>query len=64
MPKRKAASAHEVMTLEEVAAWLHAHPMTIYRLLREHKIPAFKIGGDWRFKREAIERWIKRQERK
>jgi excisionase family DNA binding protein len=51
-----------VLTLEEAAEFLKVHPSTIYRLLRKHKIPAFKIGSDWRFKRESIEKWIEKRE--
>jgi excisionase family DNA binding protein len=51
-----------VLTLEEAAEFLKVHPSTIYRLLRKHKIPAFKIGSDWRFNRESIEKWIEKRE--
>jgi excisionase family DNA binding protein len=51
------------MTLGEVAAWLRVHHTTLYRLVRQGKIPgAFRVGKDWRFKREAIEQWSKQQE--
>jgi excisionase family DNA binding protein len=51
-----------VMTVPEVAQLLHVHPVTIYRLLRAKKIPAFKIGGEWRFNRESITAWQQQQE--
>jgi excisionase family DNA binding protein len=51
-----------VMTLEEVAEFLHVHPSTIYRLLKDKRIPAFKIGSDWRFNLESIEKWVKELE--
>jgi excisionase family DNA binding protein len=51
-----------VLTMEDVASLLKVHPMTIYRLLKNHRIPAFKMGSDWRFNRESIERWIKERE--
>jgi excisionase family DNA binding protein len=44
------------MTLEEVATWLRVTPRTIYRMLEEDQIPAFKIRGAWRFRRDEIER--------
>jgi excisionase family DNA binding protein len=47
----------DVLTLEEVAEYLRVHPTTIYRLLKKHKIPAFKIGSDWRFNLASIDRW-------
>jgi excisionase family DNA binding protein len=54
--------ATTVMTLEEVAIFLRVHPSTIYRLLRLGHIPAFKLGSDWRFRRESIEDWLMQQE--
>jgi excisionase family DNA binding protein len=51
----------ETMTVWTVALYLHCHTGTIYRLLKERKIPAFKIGSDWRFFRSAIDEWIARQ---
>lgn len=49
--------ARDVMTLEEVAEYLRVHRSTVYRLLKKNQIPAFKIGSDWRFNAEDIERW-------
>jgi excisionase family DNA binding protein len=45
------------MTLEEVANYLRVHPSTIYRLVKRGKLPAFKVGSDWRFNLESIEDW-------
>ena len=42
----------ETYTVEEVAHALKLHPYTIRRLSRERKIPAFKFGGQWRFKKK------------
>jgi excisionase family DNA binding protein len=49
--------AYNVMTLEEVAEYLRIHPSTVYRLLKKGQLPAFKVGSDWRFNREHIDRW-------
>ncbi len=46
-----------VLTLEEVASYLRVHPSTIYRLLKKKQLPAFKVGSDWRFNLESIDRW-------
>lgn len=46
-----------ILTVREVAAYLQVHPSTIYRLLREKKIPAWKIGSDWRFNLSLIDKW-------
>jgi excisionase family DNA binding protein len=51
-----------ILTLEDVAEFLHVHPSTIYRLLKRRQIPAFKVGSDWRFNQDSIERWVKDQE--
>ncbi len=47
----------ETYTVEEVAQTLKLHPYTIRRLSREGKIPAFKFGGQWRFRKSEIEAW-------
>ena len=47
----------KVMTVREVSAYLHVHPSAIYKLLKQHQIPAFSMGSDWRFNIEAIDHW-------
>ena len=54
--------AARIMTLEDVAGFLHVHVSTVYRLVKKHSIPAFKIGSDWRFNQDSIEQWIKERE--
>ena len=46
-------------TAEEIAKVLRLHPYTIRRLSREKKIPAFKFGGQWRYRKDEIDRWTK-----
>jgi excisionase family DNA binding protein len=53
----------EVMTLSEVANYLRVHPSTIYRLLRDREIPAFKLGRDWRFSRDQVDQWCRERDR-
>ena len=48
----------DVMTLSEVAAYLNCHPSTVYRLLEGGELPAFRLGGDWRFLRSEVDKWI------
>ena len=57
MQDSEKAEKSPVMTLQEVAAYLQCHPSTIYRLLKNGLIPAFKLGSDWRFNREELEAW-------
>ncbi len=47
----------EIMTIKEVSAYLKIHPSTTYRLLKRHRLPAFKIGSDWRFALEQVDAW-------
>jgi len=47
-------------TAEEVAKVLRLHPYTVRRLCREKKVPAFKFGGQWRFNKEEIQKWMKK----
>jgi len=49
----------EIMTAKEVADYLKLHRLTVHRYAREGKIPAFKIGTDWRFHKKYIEKWIR-----
>jgi excisionase family DNA binding protein len=55
-------SMTKVMTVKEIGLFLKIPCSTVYGLLKRHKIPAFKIGSDWRFNQESIERWVKERE--
>ena len=48
----------EIMTLEEVAEYLRLKPQTIYTWAQEKKIPAAKLGKEWRFKKSIIDKWF------
>jgi excisionase family DNA binding protein len=56
-PRKPPPEKPKVLTLEEVAVCLQVHRSTIYRLLRQGKLPGFRIGSDWRFNLEEIDRW-------
>ena len=58
MNPRHAAALSPVMTLREVAEYLHIHQNTLYKLIRLSEIPSFNLGSDYRFKRDEIEEWI------
>jgi excisionase family DNA binding protein len=51
-----------ILTLGDVAQYLRVHPSTIYRLLKKKQLPGFRVGRDWRFSQETIERWCARAE--
>jgi excisionase family DNA binding protein len=47
----------KVITVGELAEYLRVHRSTLYRLLKKGEVPGFKIGSDWRFNIEEIDRW-------
>ncbi len=51
------ATQEEVFTIKELSDYLRVHPTTIYRLLRQGRLPGFRVGSNWRFNRSAIEQW-------
>jgi excisionase family DNA binding protein len=51
----------EILTLPQVAGFLKVTDRTIYRLVAARKIPAFKVGGTWRFSAADIQKWIAQQ---
>ena len=48
----------EILTIREVAEFLKVTERTIYKLAAEAKIPAFKVGGSWRFQRTDLIQWM------
>ena len=57
------ADEGEILTLKQVADFLKVTERTIYRLAAAKKIPAFKVGGTWRFSRSELDQWIQRQQK-
>jgi excisionase family DNA binding protein len=49
----------EIMTVADLAEYLRCSPTTIYRMLRNQSVPAFKMGSDWRFNRNSIDQWLR-----
>lgn len=48
----------EILTIKELAEYLKLTEKTAYRLAAEGKLPGFKVGGSWRFKKSTVEYWI------
>jgi excisionase family DNA binding protein len=48
----------DVLTIEELADYLKIPKSTLYKLVREGKVPSQKVGRHWRFRKEAIDRWL------
>jgi len=53
---------NDILTIREVADYLRLAEKTVYRYAPEGKIPGFKVGGAWRFRKSEIDKWIKKQE--
>jgi excisionase family DNA binding protein len=51
----------DMLTIAEVAKYLKLHELTVRRLAREGELPAFKVGRQWRIKRELLESWIEQR---
>ena len=51
-----------VFTVQELARYLRMKPLTIYKHASTGKLPGFKVGSHWRFKKRTIDRWIQAQE--
>ena len=54
----------EILDAQEVAEMLRLHPRTVMKLANQGQLRGFKAGGQWRFRREAIEEYIREQEEK
>ena len=48
----------EILTPREAAEYLSIHVRTIYRLAKNGDIPGRKVGGSWRFKKDALDEWL------
>ncbi len=55
------ARQQAIFTLDELATYLKVGKRTLYRLAAHGEIPAFKVGGTWRFRQSEIDRWINDQ---
>jgi excisionase family DNA binding protein len=51
----------EVMTVREASEYLGISPDTLYKYLSEDRIPAFKLGNRWRFKKDLLDRWMEKK---
>ncbi len=56
------ANESELLDAREAAVYLKLNEQTVRRLAREKQIPAFKVGGSWRFKRSSLEEWAEEQQ--
>lgn len=60
LPEKQGGPA--LLTVKEVATYLVINQRTVYRLVKEQRLPAFRVGGQWRFKLELIEAWTRQDQ--
>jgi len=48
----------KLLTIEQVATYLKVDKFTVYRLVKQKKLPAFKVGSQWRFKKKLVDDWL------
>lgn len=48
-----------ILNVREAARYLRIHPITLYKLSRARRVPVQKVGGSWRFHREALDQWMR-----
>jgi excisionase family DNA binding protein len=58
---QKMEKQKEVMTVREASEYLGISPDTLYKYLSEDRIPAFKLGNRWRFKKDLLDRWMEKK---
>ncbi len=51
----------EIMTVKQISEYLQMDEHTVYKLARSGLIPSIKIAGQWRFKKEVIDKWVSEQ---
>lgn len=52
------SSRTQIMTPKEAAKYLGLHLVTVYRLIKKDELPCFRLGGQWRFKKDLLDAWI------
>jgi excisionase family DNA binding protein len=61
--KQSESNMDKWLTLEQIAEYLQMSTSSIYKMAQTGKIPAYKVGRQWRFKKEEVDRWIKDKKR-
>ncbi|MFY7878062.1 MAG: helix-turn-helix domain-containing protein [Pirellula sp.] len=53
----------DVLTIDELAAYLKIAKSTLYKLAQEGRLPGQKVGKHWRFRKVSIDRWLEENNR-
>lgn len=57
-PPQSQSGVHHLLTVTELARYLNVDKFTVYRLIANDRLPAFKVGSQWRIKPELLEKWL------
>ncbi len=57
--RKHPATSPEVMTIDDLAAFLQVSKSSLYKLAQDGRVPGKKVGRHWRFHKDAIEAWLK-----
>ena len=60
MPQRV---SDEILTTAETCRYLKVAPRTLYRYIQDKRVPAFKLGKDWRFVKSELDLWLRKKSR-
>ena len=55
------ADSPEVMNIRQASQYLGVSPDTLYKYVSEEKIPAFKLGNRWKFKKTILDAWMEKK---
>ena len=60
MPESNQKKSDEltILTVREVAEYLRLSETKVYRLVKEHQLPVFRIGKSWRFRKDLLDDWL------
>ncbi len=50
-----------IMTVHDIAAYLRLSEAKVYKLAKEGHLPALRVGKSWRFRKDLIDEWIRRE---
>ena len=59
--ERMSKKPDNVLTIDELSAYLKIPKSSLYKLAQEGKLPGQKVGRHWRFHLDAVDEWLKRQ---
>ncbi len=50
-----------IMTVRDIAVYLRLSEAKVYKLAREGRLPALRVGRSWRFRKDLVDEWMRRE---